>query len=221
MGINKDIEDMFSNEKFLMDLGTKIGEKYSIDDLLDLLNLYKVGGEREWISKVDELLEEIEVLEEFSEYIVEMEKLREFIRTYLCVVILIPKVLCIGRATIAYLLEVLKYAGFTRLNNIIQLEKEERETGKQDMFLTVYDRILSTVSYVALKIVSGDIKGVICGSVVLAPLRWSETEEKDLDDLGKPRLDKQAWIEFNEYLEKRGDVFGIPESSGGGTCELI
>lgn len=199
--LRSDIEKFFTNE-FSDALKDVIGRMYTISDLFEILNSYVIGNELAWISKIDDFLKEIELLDEFSKYVVQMEKLREIIRTYACMFLIYPEGLSLIRAAFAYMLVVLQYGGIERLNAISQREKIERETGNDDFLLKIYYRIYVTVFCLTLKIF---VLRIITGKDI-TPLEWSDNEALQLDDQGRPVLDCGAWRDFNEYLVECGVI---------------
>ena len=207
----------FSNPTFLRRLKDSLGKNSNIDEMLELLNSYKIGNETDWIAKIDNILGGLHDLPEFVEYVIEIEDMREFIRTNLCMFLIAPKILCIIRAMFTYLLEVLKYANLTTLSELSQLEQTEMETGNRSFLLDVYSRIFRTVYWASVSIVmeNSDIMlpSIIPSDQVVKPPKWKD-ERNTRNDRGKLLLDKQAWIEFNEYLQNCGDVYNNPASGG-------
>jgi len=209
-----DVEGVFENAEFVLALGDIIGKRFTLSELLELINSYRVGGSvEEWISRIDEFFEGIEILDEFVDYIVEMEKLREIIRTYLCMFIIAPRVVALIRATLAYLLIVLQYGQITRLSEVTEREKAEQRSGEEDILLSVYYRIFATVTYMTMKTFLTQAPQFVMGGIGARPIEWTTEESSELDDRGKLKLDIGAWRDFNEYLVECGDIFADPTNN--------
>ncbi len=174
-----------TDPQFILTIFETIGRKFTVFELLELINSLKPGEEKEWILKIDEFLENLE--EELAEY--NIEKTRESIRTYLCIFLMVPRVLYLLRDMLAYLLVLLTRKNLAKLTEVIELDE------KDPLF-----RALSTISCLAIQTAFTNRKAFICNQS-FDPLPFPSTEE-----MGN-NLDEEVWNDFNEYLKERGYVF--------------
>jgi hypothetical protein len=214
--------DIFSRETdipngrlFMEKLANVVCERYTISEILELFNPFET--EKVWVAKIDDFLEGIEILEEFENYIVEMEKLRENVRKNLCMFMTYPHVLNLYRETCVYILTVFQYAKIERLNTIMFLEKQALETGEQSYFLSTYHRIIFTIFCVSLKTLLSQLPAFIT-RMGIKPVEWSNKEELFNNCNSTTKLDRGVWKEFNEYLKERGNVFDSAYESDRSMC---
>lgn len=188
------------NEIFLFDIRNAINELHTVEGWSMILDPKETP--EEWENKIDKILEEIEMREEFSQHIVEMEKVREILRYYCKLLKTFPAVLRCGQYNLSYFLELLKYGRIERFNDLSNFEKED---GEHHMVHKTIEKVMITVCKINMLMMSSSgIQGLVSG--VTKPLEWDSVQDKE-------GLSKQAFIEYNEYLVEN-DFFSSNNNPG-------
>lgn len=198
--LQKDAIGLAENKEFLEDLVVMISGLHTIEEWIEITNPKEKP--EIWFKKLDEKLEEIEIREDFSEYIVEMEKLRELLQNSFNMIKWIPIILKCSQCSSCYYLELLRYGGFERLSEYLDMVKVG-DGEKPHMLVTLLDKIVFTIYYMSMNI--------ILNRGANTQLEWGTKEENE------KKLSKQAFMEYNDYLLENG-VF---DSQSFGGCTIL
>jgi len=219
--LTKDWDKLQDNKEFSRDIKNAVDELHTTGEWIEILNPRE--NHKMWIDKLDGILEEIELREDFLDYIVEMEKLREILKQYTNTLSSFPIAAKFGRYQICYFLELLRYGMFTRLSEYDKLTSttgEESPTAegssslngdeKEHMVVSTVNKIMFTTVHIMMRTMSDcGLAGIF--SKDIKPIKWGHEEEND------NKLSKQAFIEFNEYLVEK-DFFTSQKSESTECC---
>lgn len=201
--LQKDIIILFENKKFFEDMVVTISDLHTIEEWIEILNPEEKSDV--WYKKIDDKLEEIEIREDFSKYIVEMEKLRELFRNSFNMVKWMPIVLKCSQCSLCYYLKLLEYGNFKRISEYSDMVKIE-DGEKPHMLNILLNKIIFTIHYISMNI--------ILNGRSVKPLEWGTKEENE------KKLSKQAFMEYNDYLLENG-VFDSQRLSSLGGCTIL
>jgi hypothetical protein len=191
-------EELSKNEHFIKELIKSYSELYSIEDSIKIFNPDNRGVSV--IEKLDTILEEIEMKDELTEYIVEIELLREELsKRNEFNIKLFPIINKIMHYCVAFFLEILSYGNINSFYEYYQLSKEKNEDGNPPMIIRLLNKIIQTLILIGINCYSGAMF-----SDNIAELKWDEYFNSIIDDKeGKHFFSEQVYIEFNEYLLER------------------
>jgi hypothetical protein len=193
----KDFNKILENKHFLKLLVKSYSELYSIEDSLKLLNPEDVVTEPDNTTKViDMILERIELKEEFAEYIVEIELIKELLlKNSKFISNTSPIIHVFSRHFISYIFKVLSYGNIKSLYEYYELLQDLDEEGKPPMVVTILSKIIFTLQLVWVK--SFNIAFI---TNTIPELNFHQPCYSIVNEKGLYLLSKQVFVEFNQYL---------------------
>lgn len=211
--VSESIQNVFTNENFYRAFISKLGEKYTISDILYILESCQRGKENEWILNIDNILRDIEDSDEMEIFCMEMEDLKDSIRQYMITISMIPSLFYCFIYTLTFSLEILRYTGIDKIPPVSESRYDPWKENTSHSFTSkILSRIyLSIITGMSMTFTSNMRNILSMKSMV--PVEWNIQPDilvQTSDGLFK--YDIPALYEYNDYLQSKG-VFDIESNS--------
>jgi len=177
----------------------RFNEKYSIEELIALLEELKPGTEQAWFAKVKEVFRDI-IEEDFPKV---FSRFLGVFNVGHCISLGFPRIFHMSKVCMIFLLETLEPLKIVRLSEMA--DKMGPET------TALFQKIVSTVFAASLSLMNSN-KANVLNLKPWVVVDISEEKAKEMNaSIGEKMVDIGIWKEFMEFLETRSDVMRPPQ----------